>query len=90
EDGVMVNGWLMRPAQMEGETTYPLILNIHGGPHMMYGHTYFHEFQVLAAKGYAVVYINPRGSHGYGQEFVNAVRGDYGGKDYDDVMQAVD
>ncbi|MCG0041243.1 prolyl oligopeptidase family serine peptidase, partial [Escherichia coli] len=50
----------------------------------------FHEFQVLAAKGYAVVYINPRGSHGYGQEFVNAVRGDYGGKDYDDVMQAVD
>lgn len=57
---------------------------------MMYGHTYFHEFQVLAAKGYAVVYINPRGSHGYGQEFVNAVRGDYGGKDYDDVMQAVD
>ncbi|MDI6565124.1 MULTISPECIES: S9 family peptidase [Bacillus] len=90
EDGVTVNGWLMKPAQMEDETTYPLILNIHGGPHMMYGHTYFHEFQVLAAKGYAVVYINPRGSHGYGQEFVNAVRGDYGGKDYDDVMQAVD
>ncbi|WP_114151280.1 prolyl oligopeptidase family serine peptidase [Bacillus spizizenii] len=90
EDGVTVNGWLMKPAQPEGETSYPLILNIHGGPHMMYGHTYFHEFQVLAAKGYAVVYANPRGSHGYGQEFVNAVRGDYGGKDYEDVMQAVD
>ncbi|WP_367387002.1 S9 family peptidase [Bacillus vallismortis] len=90
EDGVTVNGWLMKPAQTEEETSYPLILNIHGGPHMMYGHTYFHEFQVLAAKGYAVVYINPRGSHGYGQEFVNAVRGDYGGKDYEDVMQAVD
>ncbi len=90
EDGVTVNGWLMKPAQAEDETSYPLILNIHGGPHMMYGHTYFHEFQVLAAKGYAVVYINPRGSHGYGQEFVNAVRGDYGGKDYEDVMQAVD
>ncbi len=60
EDGVTVNGWLMKPAQMEAETAYPLILNIHGGPHMMYGHTYFHEFQVLAAKGYAVVYINPR------------------------------
>ncbi|NTU27168.1 S9 family peptidase [Bacillus tequilensis] len=89
EDGVTVNGWLMKPAQAGG-SSYPLILNIHGGPHMMYGHTYFHEFQVLAAKGYAVVYINPRGSHGYGQEFVNAVRGDYGGKDYEDVMQAVD
>ncbi|WP_276730985.1 S9 family peptidase [Bacillus sp. (in: firmicutes)] len=90
EDGVTVNGWLMKPAHAESETAYPLILNIHGGPHMMYGHTYFHEFQVLAAKGYAVVYTNPRGSHGYGQEFVNAVRGDYGGKDYEDVMQAVD
>ncbi|QIW81255.1 S9 family peptidase [Bacillus tequilensis] len=89
EDGVTVNGWLMKPAQA-GDSSYPLILNIHGGPHMMYGHTYFHELQVLAAKGYAVVYINPRGSHGYGQEFVNAVRGDYGGKDYGDVMQAVD
>ena len=57
---------------------------------MMYGHTYFHEFQVLAAQGYAVVYVNPRGSHGYGQDFVNRVRGDYGGGDYRDVMQAVD
>lgn len=89
EDGVTVNGWLLKPAQAE-DSSYPLILNIHGGPHMMYGHTYFHEFQVLAAKGYAVVYVNPRGSHGYGQTFVNAVRGDYGGKDYEDVMQAVD
>ncbi|MCY8474831.1 S9 family peptidase [Bacillus halotolerans] len=90
EDGMTVNGWLMKPAQAAEGKNYPLILNIHGGPHMMYGHTYFHEFQVLAAKGYAVVYVNPRGSHGYGQEFVNAVRGDYGGKDYQDVMQAVD
>ncbi|MEC1614372.1 S9 family peptidase [Bacillus mojavensis] len=90
EDGMTVNGWLMKPAQAAEGKNYSLILNIHGGPHMMYGHTYFHEFQVLAAKGYAVVYVNPRGSHGYGQEFVNAVRGDYGGKDYQDVMQAVD
>ncbi|MGZ9792006.1 S9 family peptidase [Bacillus atrophaeus] len=90
EDGVTVNGWLLKPARFEEDKKYPLILNIHGGPHMMYGNTYFHEFQVLAAKGYAVVYVNPRGSHGYGQTFVNAVRGDYGGKDYEDVMQAVD
>lgn len=48
------------------------------------------EFQILAAEGYAVLYVNPRGSHGYGQDFVNAVRGDYGGSDYQDLMLAVD
>lgn len=89
-DGLTVNGWFLKPARFEENKTYPLILYVHGGPHMMYGHTYFHEFQVLAAHGYAVVYVNPRGSHGYGQDFVNRVRGDYGGGDYRDVMQAVD
>lgn len=57
---------------------------------MMYANTYVHEFQVLTAEGYAVLYTNPRGSHGYGQAFVDAVRGDYGGKDYEDIMTAVD
>ncbi|MBT2574840.1 S9 family peptidase [Bacillus sp. ISL-51] len=90
KDGLTVNGWFLKPARFEENKTYPLILYVHGGPHMMYGHTYFHEFQVLAAEGYAVVYVNPRGSHGYGQDFVNRVRGDYGGGDYRDVMQAVD
>ncbi|KXZ24156.1 peptidase [Bacillus nakamurai] len=90
KDGLTVNGWFLKPARFEENKTYPLILYIHGGPHMMYGHTYFHEFQVLAAQGYAVVYVNPRGSHGYGQDFVNRVRGDYGGGDYRDVIQAVD
>ena len=56
----------------------------------MYGHTYFHEFQMLASEGYAIVYINPHGSHGYGQMFTDRVRGSYGDVDYDDVMQAVD
>ncbi|MBY8911259.1 S9 family peptidase [Bacillus sp. YC2] len=90
KDGLTVNGWFLKPARFEENKTNPLILYVHGGPHMMYGHTYFHEFQVLAAQGYAVVYVNPRGSHGYGQDFVNRVRGDYGGGDYRDVMQAVD
>ncbi|MFN2744126.1 MULTISPECIES: S9 family peptidase [Bacillus] len=90
KDGLTVHGWLMKPAQYEEGKTYPLILEVHGGPHAMYANTYFHEFQVLAAKGNAVVYVNPRGSHGYGQEFVNQVRGDYGGGDYEDVMAAVD
>lgn len=89
-DGWKVQGWLMKPIGFEKGKKYPLILEIHGGPHMMYGNTYMHEFQMLAAKGYAVLFTNPRGSHGYGQEFVDAVRGDYGGKDYGDLMAAVD
>src|SRR5690625_6773908 len=67
-----------------------MVLEIHGGPHAMYGQTFFHELQLLAAKGYVVLYTNPRGSHGYGQEFVDACRADYGGGDYSDLMHAVD
>ncbi|WP_433957587.1 S9 family peptidase [Cytobacillus horneckiae] len=85
-----IHGLLMKPAHFEDGEKYPLIVEIHGGPHAMYGNTYFHEFQTLAANGYAVLFINPRGSHGYGQKFVDAVRGDYGGKDYEDIMEAVD
>ena len=85
-----VQGWIMKPVGYEEGKKYPLIVEIHGGPHTMYGNTFFHEFQVLASKGYAVLYVNPRGSHGYGQEFVDAVRGDYGGGDYEDIMSAVE
>ncbi|MFP7493003.1 S9 family peptidase [Terribacillus saccharophilus] len=90
DDAIDLQGWIMKPTDFEEGKTYPLILEIHGGPHAMYGHAFMHEFQVLAAKGYGVLYINPRGSHGYGQQFVDAVRGDYGGGDYRDVMAAVD
>jgi dipeptidyl aminopeptidase/acylaminoacyl peptidase len=89
-DGTPLHGWIMKPAGFKEGGKYPLVLEIHGGPHAMYANTYFNEFQVLASEGYAVLYINPRGSHGYGQQFVNAVRGDYGGGDYQDVMDAVD
>lgn len=85
-----LHGWMMKPVQFKEGEKYPLILEIHGGPHAMYANTYFHEFQTLAAEGYAVLFINPRGSHGYGQTFVDAVRGDYGGRDYADLMEAVD
>ncbi|MFC7784779.1 S9 family peptidase [Rossellomorea sp. GCM10028870] len=88
--GWQVQGWIMKPVDYEEGKKYPLIVEIHGGPHTMYGNTFFHEFQVLASKGYAVLYVNPRGSHGYGQEFVDAVRGDYGGGDYEDIMAAVE
>lgn len=89
-DGWKVNGWMMKPIGYEEGKKYPLILEIHGGPHAMYANSYFNEFQILAAQGYAVLFTNPRGSHGYGQKFVDAVRGDYGGNDYNDLMAAVD
>ncbi|CAM5208856.1 Dipeptidyl aminopeptidase/acylaminoacyl peptidase OS=Ureibacillus acetophenoni OX=614649 GN=SAMN05877842_10782 PE=4 SV=1 [Ureibacillus acetophenoni] len=89
-DGTTVYGWLMKPAGYEEGKKYPLILEIHGGPHTMYANTFFHELQLLAAKGYGVLYVNPRGSHSYSQTFVDAVRGDYGGGDYTDIMAGVD
>ncbi len=85
-----VHGWLMKPAGYEAGKKYPLIVEIHGGPHAMYGNTFFHELQLLAAQGYGVLYVNPRGSHGYSQEFVDAVRGNYGGGDYEDIMAGLD
>lgn len=90
EDGWEIQGWLLRPYGFEEGKKYPFILEVHGGPHAMYGQTFFHEMQLLVAKGYVVLYTNPRGSHGYGQKFVDAVRTDYGGKDYTDLMTAVD
>ncbi|REB08845.1 S9 family peptidase [Sporosarcina sp. BI001-red] len=88
--GFDVHGWIMKPANYKEGTQYPLVVNIHGGPHAMYGNSFFHEMQVLAAQGWGVLYINPRGSHGYSQAFVDAVRGDYGGGDYQDIMDALD
>lgn len=90
KDGLEVEGWLIKPVHFDPTKTYPLVLEIHGGPHMMYGNSFMHEFQLLASKGYAVLYTNPRGSQGYGQTFVDACRGDYGGGDYEDVMAGVD
>ena len=87
---VDIHGWLMKPAGYEAGKKYPLIVEIHGGPHTMFGNSFFHEFQLLAAQGYGVLYVNPRGSHGYSQEFVDAVRGDYGGNDYKDIMKGLE
>lgn len=89
-DGWEIQGWLMKPIGFTEGQRYPVVLEIHGGPHAMYSHSFFHEFQLLAAQGMGVIYCNPRGSYGYGQKFVDAVRGDYGGKDYEDLMAFVD
>lgn len=89
-DGWRIEGWLLRPGGFDPSKKWPLVLEVHGGPHTAYGHSFFHEFQVLAGRGYAVLYLNPRGSHAYGQRFVEACVGDWGGKDYEDLMAGID
>ncbi|MFB5266369.1 S9 family peptidase [Paenibacillus enshidis] len=90
EDGLSVQAWIMKPPQLQPGDKAPLILQIHGGPHAMYTGAYSHEMQSLAAQGYAIVFTNPRGSFGYGQDFAKACRGDFGGGDYRDMMQGLD
>ncbi|HKW42350.1 MAG TPA: S9 family peptidase [Gemmatimonadales bacterium] len=89
-DGRKVETWILKPAGFTPGKRYPLILNIHGGPHTAYGYIFFHEMQWMAAKGYVVVYPNPRGSTTYGQEFGNIIQYKYPGDDYRDLMIAVD
>ena len=89
-DDEEIHGWFMKPADFKENEKYPLVVNIHGGPHAFYAHTFFHEMQVLAGLGYAVLFTNPRGSHSYSQKFVDHVRGDYGNTDYKDIMASVD
>jgi dipeptidyl aminopeptidase/acylaminoacyl peptidase len=89
-DGRQLDGWVMRPFGWKPGARYPALLNIHGGPHTQYGHHFFDEFQIYAGAGYAVIYTNPRGSQGYGEEFTRAVIGDWGGGDFADVMAGLD
>ena len=92
-DGVKVQGWIVKPHNYEAGGKYPMILEIHGGPHGAYGFkldTAEHEFQLLAKNGYAVIYTNPRDSIGYGEEFAALAEGTWGGRDWDDLMEAVD
>jgi dipeptidyl aminopeptidase/acylaminoacyl peptidase len=89
-DGARINAWVYRPPGASPSQKYPLILNIHGGPHTAYGWTFFHEFQLMAARGYVVLAPNPRGSTSYGNEFTNSIQYRYPGDDYKDLMAGVD
>ncbi|MBI4493580.1 MAG: S9 family peptidase [Chloroflexi bacterium] len=89
-DGELLDGWLLKPPGFQAGQRFPLVLQVHGGPHALYGNTFMHEFQLLAARGYLVLYANPRGSRGYGQTLAEAVRGAWGSQDYEDVLAAVD
>lgn len=89
-DGQRIQYWIGTPPNFDASKKYPAILYIHGGPHTMYGKTYFHEFQVLANAGYVVIYGNPRGSTGYGQDFGNIIQHKYPGDDAKDLIATVD
>ena len=89
-DGKKIQGWILKPPGFNPQKKYPLILQIHGGPHSAYGNTFTHEFQWMAAKGYVVLYTNPRGSSNYGQDFGNVIQFNYPGDDYKDLMAGVD
>ena len=89
-DGLEIEGWIMKPPGFDPKQTYPMILEIHGGPHSAYGPNYSTEAQLYAAAGYVVFYTNPRGSTSYGEEFANTIDLAYPGYDYDDLMSGID
>jgi dipeptidyl aminopeptidase/acylaminoacyl peptidase len=89
-DGKKIQGWILKPPAFDPSKKYPLILQIHGGPHSAYGNTFTHEFHWMAAKGYVVLYTNPRGSSNYGQDFGNVIQYNYPGDDAKDLMAGVD
>jgi len=89
-DGWDIEGFLVKPINWESGKKYPLVLSVHGGPAGQYGVDWYHEFQVYAAKGYAVFFCNPRGSTGYGQKFERGIQNNWGGMDFEDIMAGVD
>lgn len=89
-DGKRVHMLVQKPPDFQPNRKYPLILNIHGGPHAAYGHTFAHEMQWMAAKGYVVVYPNPRGSSTFGEESGNLIQYAFPGPDYKDLMASLD
>jgi len=89
-DGKRIQGWILKPPRFDASRKYPFILQIHGGPHAAYGSAFTHEFLWMAAKGYVVLYTNPRGSTSYGQDFGNIIQFHYPGDDYKDLMIGVD
>ncbi len=93
EDNWWLEGWILWPPNdtaSSHEHRHPVILDIHGGPHGFFGPAYFARHQVFAGAGYAVVFVNPRGSVGYGAHFAQACDRDWGGADYHDLLAGLD
>lgn len=87
--GHTIHGWLLKPPHFRKNRKYPLIVEIHGGPHAQYPTTYFHEFQMLAGAGYIVFYSNPHGSQGYGEAFARELVNRWGIPDSKDILAGV-
>jgi len=87
-----VQGWVLRPPEFDEDEQYPMVVEIHGGPHAMWttSGTMWHEFQTLAARGYVVFWSNPRGSTGYGEAYSKAIERDWGDVTKTDVMAGVE
>ncbi len=85
-DGEPIEGWVLLP---DSTARVPGILYVHGGPKTAFGNSYMHEFQAFAGAGYAVIFLNPRGSDGYSEKFAD-IRGRYGTRDYDDLLEGLD
>ena len=89
-DGYRIQGWIVKPPDFDPAKKYPLMLEIHGGPHSMYNVGFSFARQDHVGNGYVLLYTNPRGSTGYGSAFGNAIKNAYPGKDFDDLMAGVD
>ena len=89
-DGRDIQGWIVKPPDFDPEKTYPMLVEIHGGPISNYGDRFSPEMQLYASAGFVVFYPNPRGSTSYGEEFGNLLYHNYPGNDYDDIMSGVD
>jgi dipeptidyl aminopeptidase/acylaminoacyl peptidase len=85
-DGYPIHAWIMKPPGFSPRRKYPSILEIHGGPRVQYGHTFFHEMQYLASRGYIVYFGNPRGGQGYGRKHAEVTVNNWGSVDYEDCM----
>ena len=90
KDGLRIQGWLIKPPGFDPKRKYPLILEIHGGPFANYGDRFDEEKQLMAAQGYLVLYVNPRGSTSYGQDFAMKIHHAYPGDDRFDLESGVD
>jgi len=89
-DGLQVKGYISKPVDYKPGEKYPTLLVIHGGPHGCYGYSFDERGQVFAGAGYVCVYIDPRGSSGYGQSFSDGCVLNWGGGDYKDLMTGLD
>ena len=88
-DKTLVDAWVIKP-RLTHKKKVPAILEIHGGPKTAYGNALMLEFQMLAGEGFAVIYGNPRGSDGYGVDWAHNVFGNYGERDYEDLIESVE